>query len=437
MNRIQLRLASQDRLVPARPGRAGRAGRAGRIRLAAMLATSAVLAGGGPAWSAAPVVPPAAAPPAISPVDGAAHLAGTVRLRHAVRLAPGAQLVRLRDVARLDASLVPLADVPVASLADAAGPVTVTTGAVREALAAAGGHPARLLVHGTDVRVHPGIEDAAADRPVAMSAIRIERGGDVITGPAAVGPGERAADRAARRTVPAAVALPGQDVLAAATHRLLTALDVSPERLRIAVREEDVDWLRRPMTAVHLRLLDEADDARVRLEIRPRPTTSAVRPVEGGRVVVLEPQLRVERARTTEAIDRGRTIEPAMIETEAEWASPRVAALAMSRDAVIGLEADRRLPAGRVLGPGDVQRPVVVRRGDELVVRSGADGFQLRMAVIARDDGRLGDRIRVRHPGHDGELTVVVVAPGLVEPAAPEPLGPVHAVRTDRVARRR
>lgn len=363
--------------------------------------------------------------PVIAPAPLAAGMAASepsmaalqtvVRLRPAVRLAPGETTVRLRDVAWLEpAAAVLLGDLMLGDLLADGLDRGLAPSVVRDAIADAGGHPARILVEGGTVRIRSSIEEAAAGAPMAMTAVRIAGDGRTRT----TASGEAPTDLL---EIDAIRALPGEDVMAAATHRLLARLDVPADRLRIAVSEADVDWLSRPMRSVRLQVLDPAESPTVRLEIIPRDGIGG-RAAEGGRIVVLRPRVRVERVRATAPISRGRRFDAGSLGTEVVWISPRAAAASLSLDDVVGLEADRRIAAETVIGPADVRHPIVVRRGDGLIVRAGNARLPVEMSVIAREDGRVGERITVQRPGDAMEFPVVITAPGLARPASPDPL---------------
>jgi flagella basal body P-ring formation protein FlgA len=362
--------------------------------------------------AAAPAIPAAGA---ATSEPSIAALRTVVRLRPAVRLAPGETTVRLRDVAWLEPSAARLlGDLSLGDLAADGLDRGLSPAKVREALAAAGAHPARILVEGGTVRIGSSLEEATAGAPLAMTAVRLAGDGRATTT-------ATTADATELLEVEAVRSLPGEDVMAAATHRLITRLGVPADRLRIAVAEADLDWLSRPMRSVRMQLLDPAESSSVRLELIPRPEIDGSA-VGGGRIVVLQPRVRVERVRTTAAIARGHRLDAGSLATEVVWVSPRAAAASASLDAVEGLEADRRIPADTVIGLADIRQPVVVRRGDGLIVRAGTTRMPVEMSVIARQDGRVGERIMVQRPGDAMEFAVLITAPGLARPAAPDPL---------------
>lgn len=75
----------------------------------------------------------------------------------------------------------------------------------------------------------------------------------------------------------------------------------------------------------------------------------------------------------------------------------------------------RDLPAGAIVSERDVRRVMVMKRGDVvgLEVRRGA--VMVRTQAIVQQDGRVGDKIRVRCERTGKEVTAVVVSRELVE----------------------
>ncbi len=63
----------------------------------------------------------------------------------------------------------------------------------------------------------------------------------------------------------------------------------------------------------------------------------------------------------------------------------------------IGMVLKQPLQGGLVLTPAMIERPRLVRRGDEVVIVSRTGNFEVRMAGSALSDGAEGDRIRVRN----------------------------------------
>ena len=86
-----------------------------------------------------------------------------------------------------------------------------------------------------------------------------------------------------------------------------------------------------------------------------------------------------------------------------------------SPEAVIGRLARRSLPAGRVLIPGDVLAPPMVRRGDAVTLFVVRGAVEIRMGGEALADGAEGSRIAVRNSRSGRRLEGIVRDSGRVE----------------------
>jgi flagella basal body P-ring formation protein FlgA len=102
--------------------------------------------------------------------------------------------------------------------------------------------------------------------------------------------------------------------------------------------------------------------------------------------------LRREVALASAGVARGEALTAANIHSDIAWTPPSADAVPL--DAALGMVARRTLRAGQRLTRGDVESPVVVRRGDLVVVRSLAGAIVVRVEARALEDGRVGDVIR-------------------------------------------
>jgi flagella basal body P-ring formation protein FlgA len=66
---------------------------------------------------------------------------------------------------------------------------------------------------------------------------------------------------------------------------------------------------------------------------------------------------------------------------------------------VVGWEVIRPVDAGQVLDRSFVDRPLMVRRGEEVTVHARTAGIQARTSARARGDGRLGELVEVESQG--------------------------------------
>ncbi len=90
-------------------------------------------------------------------------------------------------------------------------------------------------------------------------------------------------------------------------------------------------------------------------------------------------------------------------------------ALAIPEDAV-GRTSRRSLRAGEVLRAGQLAAPLLVKRGDQVIMLARVDGIEVSMAGEALDAGAEGAVVRVRNAGSRQVVRMRVTAPGMVEP---------------------
>ena len=81
---------------------------------------------------------------------------------------------------------------------------------------------------------------------------------------------------------------------------------------------------------------------------------------------------------------------------------------------LVGAEARRPLPAGRVLSERDLQAPRLVLRGRTVQLTYARPGLRLSVLGVAQSDGALGDLVRVVNLDSRRQLQGVVVGPDQV-----------------------
>ena len=81
----------------------------------------------------------------------------------------------------------------------------------------------------------------------------------------------------------------------------------------------------------------------------------------------------------------------------------------------VGLPLRRSLRAGDPLRPADIERPLLVKRGDAVELVAAADGVAVSVAAVALAPGRLGEVVSVRNPRTQRVVKGRVAAPGVVE----------------------
>lgn len=82
---------------------------------------------------------------------------------------------------------------------------------------------------------------------------------------------------------------------------------------------------------------------------------------------------------------------------------------------LVGRRTLRRIRIGQLLGPGQLQAPLLVKRKDLVLLRAAGEGFAATMKGIALEDGGLGDSIKVRNQSSGRTVQGWVVEPGVVE----------------------
>lgn len=96
-------------------------------------------------------------------------------------------------------------------------------------------------------------------------------------------------------------------------------------------------------------------------------------------------------------LPRGTQIGPEHIEIAERDVTASAHGYLSGLDEVIGMVLKQPLQGGLVLTPAMIDRPRLIRRGEEVVIVSRTGNFEVRMAGNALADGAEGDRIRVRN----------------------------------------
>ncbi|MBP8925810.1 MAG: flagellar basal body P-ring formation protein FlgA [Pseudomonadales bacterium] len=112
------------------------------------------------------------------------------------------------------------------------------------------------------------------------------------------------------------------------------------------------------------------------------------------------------------ALQRGDSLGPDDLKIESrDVLAPGSPALTRLDDA-IGKSLRRPLAENTVLTASVVEFPILVRRGDRISIRSHSGGISVRANAEALDNGRYGERIRVRNLQSAKVIEVTVTAAG-------------------------
>jgi flagella basal body P-ring formation protein FlgA len=322
----------------------------------------------------------------------------SVRLHHTARVAPD-QPLRVGDIARLEgeraaelAGVIVLED-PAEGRADASGWVRIDLSRVREVL--------------TD-RLGPGIGLVA----LGGEACDVRVIGGPVPSPAADAPTPE------RPALTPAAALVGLETVRGAIARELVRLHrIGPTDLRLGFDESDLPTLDTPTRGRVVEV--QTAGASSRLPVR-------VAVYEHDRLVVRE-SLRVEAevrrgvVIVREGVARGHELRAQDVSIERRWVS--LTARPADPEEAVGALARKSLAAGELVEARHVEPPVLVQRGDLVMVRAFVRGMVVRREAHALEAGRRGETIELA-PRHDAKarFRATVTARGEAQ-VWTEPLG--------------
>lgn len=341
--------------------------------------------------------------------------AAEITLRDEAASVPGG-LVRLRDVAAVTgAGAEALADAPLMPSPAPGTSQLLSAGAVRDMLAAQGHSIGRHRYRGAyNVRVSTPTDSVAAD--IDSEGWRAAPASDprgtafrVLPTITREAPGPRprsitpAQVKAAHERVAAIVQealdqrrAPGSPRLAV---RGVELSAVGQRRVAEAADEPIVAVLNEnpPLTPGKLRapllIGGSADDSLAALIdlVEQPPRVVAATPLKPGALLTTS-SLRIE-----------------LVPVE-EVGRPRSGGYTTLEEAV-GREATRSLRAGEPLSDENTATPLMVRRGEEVVVVSGGGGVSVSLRVIATQEGRVGDLVTVETADRSDRFSARVVGP--------------------------
>lgn len=160
------------------------------------------------------------------------------------------------------------------------------------------------------------------------------------------------------------------------------------------------------------------------LEIEPLDTRQVARmrfvvrcPVEGGwrYEYVVRGHVSAMVAVAAAPIPAGEPLTEAMITLERRDVTLIADALG-APDAAVGQTSRRSLRPGDVLRAGQLAAPVLVKRGDAVLMVARRDGVEVSTSGEALDSGARGAAIRVRNPSSGQVVRMRVTGAGTVEP---------------------
>ncbi|BFU90982.1 MAG: putative Flagella basal body P-ring formation protein FlgA [Nitrospira sp.] len=208
--------------------------------------------------------------------------------------------------------------------------------------------------------------------------------------------------------------------------------EVTPDLIRKAIQKHlENEWGRKVKT-VQVTVLEPADPmmipgGAVELHIIPNPTEEGlgrrafhVEAVANGKprktiqvvadiAAMIDAIVATRFLKAEEVIDRGdlKTIEMKVHQMNHPFIT--------NQGEVIGKSASRPLPPDIPLRPTFVKLPLLIKKGDRVLIEARRGGLSIRAYGVTKSNGQLGQTVMVTNLDSGRELRAKVVAPSLVE----------------------
>ena len=323
---------------------------------------------------------------------GRADAQTTVTLNVSVRINSADARVTLADIAKLEgAEAAKFGELVMLDRADAKPVVSLAD--IRGKLQSAGANLGKISLRGSSCRIEIPGTAPASPKPKAERA--------------RTGPDYQIVDLSGPPTLRTAIA-----------RRLAAMHDVANDAIQIAFDEKDAMTLGTPHT-----------DRQV-VQVQPAASTSSSRvPLRisvylGDKVVAdyrltADILLRRDVLVATRDIERREIITDADLRIEPRWISPGTTPPA--REAIVGSQARTRIKDGETLVGGDLETPVVIKRGDVVYVQCLSGAIVVQARARALGPGREGELIAFQMEGADESFVARVSGRGrAVMLAAPQ-----------------
>ena len=116
----------------------------------------------------------------------------------------------------------------------------------------------------------------------------------------------------------------------------------------------------------------------------------------------------------SQPVQRGELLTPNHVRLEKKDISKVKQGYFISPEQVFNKQANRYLAAGTVLHNGLIMEPVLIKRGEKIVIRSGNPAFDIRMQGVAMMDGVKGQSISVKNASSGRIIAAEVEQTGFV-----------------------
>ena len=208
--------------------------------------------------------------------------------------------------------------------------------------------------------------------------------------------------------------------------------EVTPDLIRKAIQKHlESEWGRKVKT-VHVTILEPVDPVMipgrtVELHIIPNPTEEGL----GRRIFHVEASANGKTRTTIQVVADIAAMVDAVVATrflktdelierdDLKTVGMRVHQVnhpfITDQGDVIGKSASRPLPPETPLRPAFVKLPLVIKRGDRVLIEARRGGLSIRAYGVTKSNGQLGQTVMVANLDSGRELRAKVVAPSLVE----------------------
>ena len=208
--------------------------------------------------------------------------------------------------------------------------------------------------------------------------------------------------------------------------------EVSPDLVRKAIQKHlESEWGRKVKT-VHVTVLEPADPmmipgGAVELQIVPNLVEEGlgrrmfhVEAVANGKSrktiqVVADITAMIEAVVATRFLKADELIEMGDLKTVSMRVHQVNHPFITDQGEIIGKSASRPLPPDTPLRPAFVKLPLVIKKGDRVLIEARRGGLSIRAYGVTKSSGQVGQTVMVSNLDSGRELRAKVVAPSLVE----------------------
>jgi flagella basal body P-ring formation protein FlgA len=211
-----------------------------------------------------------------------------------------------------------------------------------------------------------------------------------------------------------------------------TVSEVNPDLIRKAIQKHlESEWGRKVKT-VHVTVLEPADPVMipggaVELQVIPSPMEEGlgrrmfhVEAVANGKPrktiqVVADIAAMIDAVVATRFLKTDELIETGDLKTAGMRVHQVNHPFITDQGEVIGKSASRPLPPDTPLRPAFVKLPLVIKKGDRVLIEARRGGLSIRAYGVTKSSGQVGQTVMVSNLDSGRELRAKVVAPSLVE----------------------